>query len=350
MRVGMSNVDSCSNVVVAFPTLEKAYKARPSTLTQVKLIALMIVVGAAAMAVAAQSGKPQREPAKPSDDGDGGIAGSPCGLPTSGNCFVAHTTPGCNNFTCCIAVCQADPFCCDQQWDNFCVGDANLICATCGGAGSGYCYSPHSNPTCNDAQCCNFVCAQDPFCCNTQWDSICANAATQMCVCGGLNTGDCFTVHSNPWCNDAGCCTSVCAVNPYCCDVQWDALCVFDANGRCVCGGGDTASCFKAHSHPWCRRSACCNEVCAFDPFCCDVQWDNFCVGDAYGACCPADIAPVAQGNGMVNVDDLLAVINGWGSAIFFLCYWADIAPNGGNGQCNVDDLLFVLNHWGPCQ
>lgn len=54
--------------------------------------------------------------------------------------------------------------------------------------------------------------------------------------------------------------------------------------------------------------------------------------------------------NGVVNVDDLLAVINGWGACpnLPTPCP-ADIAPTAGNRNVNVDDLLVVLNSWGPC-
>jgi hypothetical protein len=54
---------------------------------------------------------------------------------------------------------------------------------------------------------------------------------------------------------------------------------------------------------------------------------------------CPADIT----GDGVVNVDDLLAVINAWGACPG--CP-ADIT---GDGVVNVDDLLAVINAWGPC-
>lgn len=66
---------------------------------------------------------------------------------------------------------------------------------------------------------------------------------------------------------------------------------------------------------------------------------------------CPPDIAPLPNGNNAVDVDDLLAVINGWGmcSAPPSTCA-ADIAPVGGNGVINVDDLLMVINGWGPCE
>ncbi len=64
---------------------------------------------------------------------------------------------------------------------------------------------------------------------------------------------------------------------------------------------------------------------------------------------CPADIAPSPTGNGSVNVDDLLTVINGWGVCQTSPCP-GDISPPGaGNGIVNVDDLLLVINSWGGC-
>jgi len=60
---------------------------------------------------------------------------------------------------------------------------------------------------------------------------------------------------------------------------------------------------------------------------------------------CLADIAP-PEGNGTVDVDDLLAVLSMWGPCGG--CS-SDIAPIGGNGFVNVDDLLAVINGWGPC-
>ncbi len=59
-------------------------------------------------------------------------------------------------------------------------------------------------------------------------------------------------------------------------------------------------------------------------------------------ATCPGDV----DGNDVVNVDDLLAVVNSWGNCP--ACP-ADVAPFGGNGVVNVDDLLAVINGWGAC-
>ena len=55
----------------------------------------------------------------------------------------------------------------------------------------------------------------------------------------------------------------------------------------------------------------------------------------------PGDIT----GDGCVDVDDLLAVINGWGSC--------PVPPCAGDanqsGSVDVDDLLIVINNWQPC-
>ena len=62
------------------------------------------------------------------------------------------------------------------------------------------------------------------------------------------------------------------------------------------------------------------------------------------GACGPADI----NCSGAVDVDDLLAVINGWGACDRCppSCA-ADIAPAIGNCVVDTDDLLMVINNWG---
>ena len=54
---------------------------------------------------------------------------------------------------------------------------------------------------------------------------------------------------------------------------------------------------------------------------------------------CHADV----NGDHVVNVDDLLAVIAAWGAA------GASAADVTGDGIVNVDDMLLVINAWGPC-
>ncbi|MCI0365335.1 MAG: dockerin type I domain-containing protein [Phycisphaerales bacterium] len=57
---------------------------------------------------------------------------------------------------------------------------------------------------------------------------------------------------------------------------------------------------------------------------------------------CPADIAPLPDGDGLVNVVDLLAVISNWGAA-------GGAADVTGDGTVNIADLLAVISAWGVC-
>ncbi len=60
---------------------------------------------------------------------------------------------------------------------------------------------------------------------------------------------------------------------------------------------------------------------------------------------CTGDITPPG-GNGAVNIDDLVAVLNAFGPCVG--CP-EDITPPGGNGTVNIDDLVAVLNAFGAC-
>src|SRR2546426_9157098 len=59
---------------------------------------------------------------------------------------------------------------------------------------------------------------------------------------------------------------------------------------------------------------------------------------------CPGDIGggAVQYPNGKVDIDDLLTLINLWGTSNCL----ADLT---GDGTVNIDDLLTLINHWGPC-
>ena len=47
-----------------------------------------------------------------------------CDDPLSGDCCIANGTPGCERKECCVAICAIDPFCCDTAWDSICAGEA----------------------------------------------------------------------------------------------------------------------------------------------------------------------------------------------------------------------------------
>jgi len=93
------------------------------------------------------------------------------------------------------------------------------------------------------------------------------------CVTGLPLTGTCTS-----------CTAQICAVDPFCCTSAWDSICV--AETRTVC---NSLVCIQ----PPCSHSECvggaalagtCSpqvtQICAADSFCCTTSWDGICVGE----------------------------------------------------------------------
>jgi len=162
-----------------------------------------------------------------------------CGDPATGDCCTPHGTPFCSDLTCCELVCLIDSFCCDSSWDSLCVGEAAAIpacgCDPCE-TSSESCYVPHSSPGCDDPTCCAAICALDSFCCETSWDQLCKDAANELCAgCGAPSAGSCYCQHAGPGCDQAACCRTVCESDPFCCESEWDSICVSEALSLCGC-------------------------------------------------------------------------------------------------------------------
>jgi len=227
-----------------------------------------------------------------------------CGKPAAGSCLTPHENKGCADEACCEAVCDIDPLCCTSSWDVSCTEWAERVCISCGNPRAGSCCHQNATPYCDDRACCELVCAFDPFCCETRWDSRCGREATDncglaSCKCGFVDPAapfarSCRTAHPQPGCDDRACCDEVCYADEYCCAVGWDFTCVQQAVSRCslandpdinvVCSSA-TGSCFVAHGFPGCSDDSCCGEVCTADPGCCDVAWDQTCADRAALIC-----------------------------------------------------------------
>ncbi|MCH8821871.1 MAG: hypothetical protein IH984_00030 [Planctomycetes bacterium] len=111
-----------------------------------------------------------------------------------------------------------------------CTGDASL----CGDPDAGSCFVSNASPFCASVGCCNTVCAVDPFCCNTRWDQQCANEALDLCGnCGEPDSGGCLQINDNPGCSDSECCAIVCMFDPFCCISNWDLQCTNEAAEFC---------------------------------------------------------------------------------------------------------------------
>jgi hypothetical protein len=180
----------------------------------------------------------------PDEPGGAGVVRIRCGkegCPGEGDCFSVGVGPGCENPECCEATCAVDSYCCEMEWDDTCVAEAEGLCtggfAVCT-AGSGACTDPNLQPGCDAADCCNAVCRVDPVCCLEGWDEICVQLESEMCFSAcGEGSGDCFSANGTPGCENAACCAEVCPRDRFCCNVgfEWDDRCAERATQ--LCGG-----------------------------------------------------------------------------------------------------------------
>jgi hypothetical protein len=157
----------------------------------------------------------------------------------------------------------------------------------------GSCLAIHPTPGCDDADCCSIVCAADPLCCEIDWDIDCVIAAEQTCIglCGAAVNGSCFVPQNTPSCDDEACCETICGFDPFCCDVRWDFSCSIFAQFNCdppnpgTCGDPAAGSCFQPQPNSACNDLACCEGVCQVDPTCCALVWDVLCASIATQIC-----------------------------------------------------------------
>lgn len=203
---------------------------------------------------------PCSNPAQACGSGSSGGGGNTTGTCDHSVCDTGAAL-GSNCDSCAAAVCAQDPYCCNNQWDSICVGHVPTYCAagTCGGGGGGSSTCVHSecntgaalSPTCSS--CAQAVCNADAYCCNNQWDSICVGKVDQYCgagTCSGSGSGSSGSGGSG-------------GGGSYTC-----------AHGECETGAALSATC-----------SSCAGTVCAQDSYCCDSQWDQICVNLADQHC-----------------------------------------------------------------
>lgn len=266
-----------------------------------------------------------------------------------GDCCTDHVAPGCDDPTCSAQVCGVDPFCCQVQWDGICANEANTFCAACGvppGCGNylvegteacdgydlggqtcadfgfdggylgclpdcsaldpsgcvdygGECCVGHAGPGCDDDVCAATVCALDPWCCNYEWEPYCADLAANECeVCGAFGCGD-GLIELGESCDGADLDGQTCVSLGF--DVGTLACasdCSFDTSG-CQAYGGD---CCAAHDGPGCDNVACTAQVCAANPACCNGGWDQSCADAANAVCNACD--PGVCGNGTIELGE----------------------------------------------
>lgn len=97
------------------------------------------------------------------------------------------------------------------------------------------------------------------------------------------------------------CVAVVCAYDPFCCSSSWDSTCVAHTRDPEICPTGSLPDFFScACLHSYCKAGGplprgcdpCVKKVCDVDPSCCGNAWDAVCVGEVSTLC---DVPPGAD-------------------------------------------------------
>ncbi len=239
----------------------------------------------------------------------------------------------CTNFGQCqpIALC-GDGFCEAEQGES--CANCPMDCGTCT---NGCKEGPF--PGCGGCKCESCVCKQDPFCCEVQWDSICV----ELCYdCGGCCEPNCAGKQCGP--NGCGGSCGICPPSYQCLSGQCEVVCEPDCDGKDCGSDGCGGTCGTCGPNETCKNSVCfsgksCGEL---------VQCSMGCVNDLGAEClfdCLDQGTPAAQDEffdlvqcilwqcGM-NLDAacMLGAMNGACQAEFQVCQ--DCVPDCTNKQC----------------
>ena len=87
-----------------------------------------------------------------------------------------------------------------------------------------------------------------------------------------------------------------------------DNTCPGCGAGGAGCPPGGDGDCFVPNGTPGCENVVCCFQVCADDPFCCDVVWDSQCAIIALETCavCGSDVRIYRYGNDRVKLPAIM--------------------------------------------
>ena len=169
--------------------------------------------------------------------------------------------------------------------------------------GGGPCCAADYTVGCADDPCTGLVCAADPYCCNTAWDTLCRDAALNNCeIC------DAVDVCGNNITEAGESCDGLELGGETCTGLGYDAgtlLCAEDCSGpdlsTCITYEGDCCTAHEA-DEPGCAEDACRTEVCAINSGCCTDTWSAACAELAI-ANCEACFVPDVCGNYVIDGD-----------------------------------------------
>ena len=281
--------------------------------------------------------------------------GKQCGPDTCGNeCGFCEDGYQCTDFGICVpkSIC-GDGICEAEEGENcaICPGD-------CGQCSNGCEASPF--PACAGCKCEDCVCAQDPFCCEVQWDGICVELCHE---CGGCCEPNCAGKECGP--DSCGSQCGTCPQDYQCKSGKCEVVCKPDCGGK-ECGSDDCGgTCGICGPNQTCQNSVCfsgkpCGEL---------IQCAMVCVSDSGAEClfdCLDEGTPEAQDEffdlvqcilwqcGM-NLDAacMLGAMNGACQPEYQACQDCvpdctnkQCGPNGCSGNCGLcDDDYFCDNY-----
>lgn len=99
----------------------------------------------------------------------------------NGHDICQEGAPLANTGSCVSQICGVDPFCCNSGWDQACVAETASVCGLeCVTSAHSVC-TVGAALTSGASHCTSEVCAADAFCCNNSWDDICVGEAKSMC-------------------------------------------------------------------------------------------------------------------------------------------------------------------------
>ncbi len=308
-----------------------------------------------------------------SDCNDNGIADS-CDIigPTSSDCNANHLPDDCetdcngNGIPDDCDIATGEPDCNENIVPDACEVDGAFGHDCCeGSVGKG----------CSDASIEACVCATDPYCCEVNWDGICAYRVEQY-GCGTCTVpvdcdsnsipdeceADCNANGIVDACDIGGATSTDCNVNaipdecetPDCngngvldeCDLAGETS--SDCNENLVpddceieiIGPGD---CCEIEHGPGCSNPTIQACVCDDAPSCCDDEWDEFCVGlvEQFGCgSCEDAIDPDCDDSGVLDVCEAHDDCNGNGKPD--VCDEPDCNENDIPDDCETGDLILA--------
>jgi len=180
--------------------------------------------------------------------------GKQCGADgCGGQCGICPPDFTCSLFGTCIPV---GPMCGDGECDFWDGEDCTSCPKDCGKCGDGCVTTPF--PGCNGCSCEECVCDMDPYCCEAQWDGICVDECYE---CGGCG---CEPDCNGKECGDDGCggkC-GVCPPDYLCKNGECEYICYPSCMGKQCGPDGCGGSCGKCPDGFFCNGSSLCEPVC----------------------------------------------------------------------------------------